>query len=383
VRNGAADWGDYDHDGDLDVVLTGRDNTFSIISRVYRNEGSDVFTTTAAALTGVFTGSAEWLDFNGDSHLDLLLLGCTDSGCGTYATKLYQGDGSGGFGEVSAGLPQGLHAGEAVAGDYDNDGDPDLLITGFYLAEIYRNDGGGFTDLNAGLTPVGDADQAWGDYDNDGDLDILVVGSAAGNVDTAKLYRNDGGDVFTATNLALPGVRQGDVAWADYDQDGDLDFLVTGSAGANPLTRLYRNATAAANVIPSAPVNLAAVVMTATVTLSWQAGPDSATPANGLTYAVRVGLLTGSDVSAPPANLDTGCRRVAAFGAAGAGLNATLTSLAPGRYTWSVQAIDTALAGSAFAAPSSFIIAPYSPPPPPSGNLTFLPLLARDSLAGC
>ncbi|MBK7028482.1 MAG: VCBS repeat-containing protein [Bacteroidales bacterium] len=65
--------------------------------------------------------------------------------------------------------------------DYDKDGDLDILVTGNtgsgpYVAAIYRNDLGSFININAGLTGIDNSSVAWGDYDNDGDPDILATG---------------------------------------------------------------------------------------------------------------------------------------------------------------------------------------------------------------
>ena len=69
---------------------------------------------------------------------------------------------------------------------------------------------------------------AWGDYDNDGDLDILLTGREyTGRI--SKIYRNNGDNTFTEqTSISLTGVGSGSVAWGDYDNDGDLDILLTG-----------------------------------------------------------------------------------------------------------------------------------------------------------
>ena len=80
------------------------------------------------------------------------------------------------------------------------------------------------------LTDVTNSAVAWGDYDNDGDLDILLTGHAGGSsIQTSALYRNTGG-VFSldvAATVVLTQVGDGDVAWGDYDLDGDLDLLLS------------------------------------------------------------------------------------------------------------------------------------------------------------
>ena len=57
---------------------------------------------------------------------------------------------------------------------------------------------------------------AWGDYDSDGDLDILLAGDLEPGY-VSRLYRNDGGSVFTDTDAGLSGVFLGSVGWGDYD----------------------------------------------------------------------------------------------------------------------------------------------------------------------
>ncbi len=78
---------------------------------------------------------------------------------------------------------------------------------------------------------------AWGDYDNDGDLDILLTGLGPS---ISRIYRNDGG-TFTDIEAGLPGVNFSSVAWGDYDNDDDLDILLTGQSGSEDITRIYRN----------------------------------------------------------------------------------------------------------------------------------------------
>ena len=82
---------------------------------------------------------------------------------------------------------------------------------------------------------------AWGDYDNDGDLDILLTGDHGSGGRVAKVYRNDGGGTFTDIGAGLTGVYDSSVAWGDYDNDGDLDILLTGYSGSGKVAKVYRN----------------------------------------------------------------------------------------------------------------------------------------------
>ncbi|NOR44953.1 MAG: hypothetical protein GQ534_05145, partial [Candidatus Delongbacteria bacterium] len=96
-----------------------------------------------------------------------------------------------------------------------------------------------FTDIGAVLTGVSNSSAVWGDYDNDGDLDFIITGNT-GSAGSAIIYRNDSG-VFTDINAGLPGVSDGSSAFADYDNDGDLDILLTGYTGMENISKIYRN----------------------------------------------------------------------------------------------------------------------------------------------
>ena len=80
-----------------------------------------------------------------------------------------------------------------------------------------------FAAIAAGLEGVAGSSVAWGDYDNDGDLDILLAGGS-GYHDISRVYRNDGGS-FMDIAAGLAGGWGSSVAWGDYDNDGDLDIL--------------------------------------------------------------------------------------------------------------------------------------------------------------
>jgi len=250
VYDSSVAWGDYDNDGDLDILLTGNSGS-SRISRIYRNDAG-IFTDIEAGLTGAFTSSVAWGDYDNDGDLDILLTGSSFSGA---ISHIYRNDQSADgptrvFTDINAGLI-GVYNSSVAWGDYDNDGDLDILLTGYSFSgetsHIYRNDGPStgsgyiFTDINAGLTGFGNGSAAWGDYDNDGDLDILLTGADVSYNPTSRIYQNNSG-VFTDINAGLIGAVGGSTAWGDYDNDGDLDVLLSGfDASYNCISRIYHN----------------------------------------------------------------------------------------------------------------------------------------------
>ncbi|MBI4917566.1 MAG: VCBS repeat-containing protein [Acidobacteria bacterium] len=357
---GQVAWGDYDNDGDLDILLEGDIGTR--ITRVYRNDGGGAFTDIGAALPGVYSGDVAWGDCDNDDDLDILLTGNDIDGI--HHTQVFLNQGGGVFSDAGAGLV-GLYWSSARWGDYDNDGDLDIVASGstgwpvVRTTTVYRNDGPGvFTDTGAGLTGLGGT-VAWGDYDNDGDLDVLLSG-LNGSEYVTKVFRNDGDDAFVDIGAALVGVSGGAAEWGDYDGDGDLDILLSGSTGTGSLTRVYRNDLGVANSTPAAPADASASTTDGIAVLAWLPSADVETPPAGLTYNVRIGTAPGGvDVQPPMADLGSGLRRLPALGNAQHGTMARL-KLLQGTYYWAVQAIDTAFAGSPFSSEGTFTVCAYA-----------------------
>ena len=243
VREGTVAWGDYDNDYDLDLLVAGADSTGRPVTRLYRNENGVAFGTITTSLPAITRGGVNWVDYNNDGRLDIFLHGDTTSGS---IAQLYRNDSNSIFTKVDVNFP-GINNSSTDWADYDNDGDLDLLFTGInnstYISRIYNNDGGVFTDIGAGLVAIGDSAVAWGDYDGDGDEDIVMSGETNFSVSApiTAIYRNDNG-LFTNINAGLHGVLDGTIGWGDFDNDGDLDLVVSGKDNAeNVSTRLYQN----------------------------------------------------------------------------------------------------------------------------------------------
>jgi hypothetical protein len=356
LANCSVAWGDYNNDGLLDILLSG-DTGSGYITRVYQNNGDGTFTDINAGLPGLAYCSVAWGDYNNDGLLDILLSGYTGS---NYITSIYRNNGDGTFIDISAGLP-GVAACSVAWGDYNNDGLLDILLSGDtgsgYITRVYQNNGDGtFTNIAAGLPGVAYCSAAWGDYNNDGLLDILLSGDTGSNYITS-IYQNNGDGTFTDIAAGLPGLPYCSVAWGDFDNDGRLDLVLSGLSSdfQSALTSIYKGMSPLTNTPPAAPTGLAAAALGNTVWLSWTAPAGGQTPAAGLSYNLRVGTTPGgSDILSPESNITNGFRRLPAFG--WARTNALL-KLAPGTTNyWSVQAVDSAFAGSPFATEGKFVM---------------------------
>ena len=354
VTDSSCPWGDFDNDGLLDFLLTGGGGSSGLVE-VWRNTGTGFVR--SISLPGVYYSTAAWGDYDNDGWLDFVLAGVVPDGTGdNYVTRLYHNNGNQTFSLVPTTLP-GVYVGEVAWGDYDNDGDLDILLTGAGMSgnvsAVFRNNGqGGFANINAGLEPLGVSTAAWGDLDNDGWLDIALMGQTDitdANSAVARVYHNNGNGTFALVpnaGLAANTSSYGCLTVADYDKDGRLDIA---TSGYNNATRIIRNYWPATNTPPTGPANLVATVMGTNALLTWTAGGDSRTPAPGLSYNLRVGTAPGLSNIVSPLAAANGWRRVPLPGNMQQNLSATLMGLKYGsNYYWSVQAIDASFAGSPF-----------------------------------
>lgn len=224
-----------------------------------------------------------WIDYDQNGLLDLYLV--NSAATKAYEPKkalrsaLYRNNGDGTFTDVTekAGVgAEGLFGMGVAAGDYDNDGFPDLFVLGYGRCILYRNNGDGtFADVTerAGVKNEGKwgSSAAWFDYDNDGRLDLVIANYVAwapeldfwcgdhapgmrsychpDDFDAVPptLYHNNGDGTFTdvskSSGIALKPANGLGVVTFDYDGDGWQDVFIANDSLPNLLFHNNRDGT--------------------------------------------------------------------------------------------------------------------------------------------
>jgi len=257
------------------LVLTDVTEEAGIVWTQFSGESSDRF------LIETMGGGVGFLDFDGDGLLDIFFVngGETPRGksAGPVRNALYRNLGNGKFADVAAkaGVDQIAAYGMGVAAaDFDNDGFPDLYVTGFPRSYLFHNNGDGtFSDISepSGVKNEGRwaASAAWFDFDRDGLLDLVVTNYAQFSFADRKkceikgipsycaqtsysglpltLFHNDGSghftDVSATSGLARLAGRALGVVAIDVNDDGWTDLFVARDASPNLLLINQRDGT--------------------------------------------------------------------------------------------------------------------------------------------
>lgn len=193
VSDGALAWGDYDNDGDYDLLVTGKDKNNIATTSLYNNY-NNTFAKVKIDFTGLKYSDCAWGDYDNDGDDDIIA--CGEDNYGNIITLIFNNINHGDFIKINTNIP-GVRTGSVDWGDFDHDGDIDILITGesinnTILSRIYRNDRNNiFNEIDTKITGVYLSDGAWGDYDNDGDLDLFISGLTKDYKPVSKIYRNE------------------------------------------------------------------------------------------------------------------------------------------------------------------------------------------------
>lgn len=244
VYLGSAAWGDYDKDGNIDLLLSGIDNLGNLYAEIYQNNGDSTFSNINAGFDGIERGVVNWNDYNNDNYLDAFIIGKNSDG--TCISKLYSNDKDGTFSEITTGII-GLYESDAAWADFNNDGWIDIIVSGANSSntaytKLYKNNGDStFTEVSAGFVNSLHADVAWVDYNNDGYVDVIITGhDTDSGSPLTKLYSNNGDGTFSVINTGIINVTYGDVQTADFDADGYQDVVIAGS-NSGRYAYIYKN----------------------------------------------------------------------------------------------------------------------------------------------
>jgi predicted nucleotidyltransferase len=249
IQSGSIAMADVDGDGDNDVLITGVNPSNLGIAKLYLNNGTGIFTQVLnTPFDGVRNSSIAFEDIDGDNDLDVLITGANNSQLRT--TKLYRNGGLGNFTLITGTTFDLVFFSSVAFADIDGDNDADILITGRVgfnnkVAKLYKNNGTGIFTLVNG-TPFDGVDLSsisFADIDGDNDEDVLITGTNNSNTKISKLYRNDGiGNFLLINNTIFDGVNYSSIAFADVDKDNDLDVLITGTNTNNTIiSKMYLN----------------------------------------------------------------------------------------------------------------------------------------------
>lgn len=243
-------WHDADLDGNLDLFISNGNDITQSPDFIYHNTGSAIPTThTWSTGSADYSGHCAVADINADGYPEFVVANYIAPGW--VATNSYQyANNAGTLSTIPAwSSPHQFHSFSCEFGDVDGDGDHDLAFAcgeGYNQIKdnlrVYYNVGGALSAdsfwLSGSTTYM--LDVAWADYDRDGDLDLAFCGDES----RIWLYRNDNG------NLTLfPVWMSGDVghsntlAWGDIDGDGWLELAVAENFqnGGDGKFKVYKN----------------------------------------------------------------------------------------------------------------------------------------------
>ena len=418
LETSTINWADIDNDNDLDLLFQ---------EHVIINEGNDIFNETSTLTLDYLDNSSTkgtFGDVNNDNQPDYLLSG-SHNGFIPFS-KVFINNGFGSFPDSLIINLLGFRHGAIAIGDYDSDGDQDIAICGIYSGNerktiIYSNKDGQFIDIEANLSGVNVGTLDWGDFDKDGDLDLLLCGSVGTaynakteiyqnnngtfelfinnpswvnmdgvflgfakwadidcdgyldvlfggcfsySVQFVKFYKNNAGEGFSLiSKTGLPPLNTVSCNLADYNNDGYIDMVLSGKNEDNEIeTAIYRNGygtnSNVSNNPPNAPENLRVSVSDDEISFSWDKSNDDSTPQEAISYNIYVySILDSSYIVSPLADTSSGFRKIAGIGNTSLNNSFTLDSLPLGTYYWSVQSIDNSFAGGPFAPVDTFTVA--------------------------
>jgi fibronectin type 3 domain-containing protein len=248
LYNARFSWGDYNNDGLMDLAVIGQNDDIGNITKIYENKNGS-FQDLNLANRAFRYGDVKWVDLNNDGWLDLSIIG--QSGAAVVYQQLINNKGV--FEVSTPASVAGLKFATMTFGDYNNNGTLDMFTTGQDVngnarSYLYQNDGKGnfkvdpeFNAFNA-VPDMYNADARFLDYDLDGDLDLIYSGTGTNGSPQGGIRVNTLLDPKITTNNYGQNSNNGytygmnlamkdaKLDIADMDGDGDTDIVAMGTA---------------------------------------------------------------------------------------------------------------------------------------------------------
>ena len=366
-------WGDLDNDGDIDLAMSGIDETgqyiFSIsywepLSNSFVLETANIYGGEFQFMEGFINGDLKIVDVDLDGDNDIVYSG--ENGIGNpmagikYNTFIDKNNGY-----YNDYLPiEGLKEStvEVLKLNKRNNYLTVLVngvnyegINAFYKYKgVYESAPSPGYEADGIFPKLKNGDIAVGDFDNNGTNDLLFTGETQDAIPTTKLFLQGLNGSFKESELVLEGLRESTANFVDYDMDGDLDIFLSGSSSSGAKTLLYKSEIA--NKKNTAPQIISGLQVedlgNGKVKFTWDTPSDDFS--DNLGYVLRLGITPGgTELSNTESDLLTGTRLITK--SAPIYSNFYETQLDPGNYFWAVQAIDTGLKGGVFSEEASFV----------------------------
>jgi len=422
LYHGDISWVDINKDGWIDLVVSGFDGTLPQ-TKVYINNGGTGFTASAEyVLPQLYSSKMAWGDLDNDGDIDLAIYGIDKDGNYVFSV-LYKNDHQNIFQMepfntyILGPNYQGCINGDLKMVDIDLDGDNDIVFSGegkngvpvggiiyntyvntnssnvlydnqFYLknstievakmntlnskvsilmsgadsngaVQLYSStilSGNGGAGTENQFPKLKNGDIAVADYNNDGTNDILFTGENELGTPITNLYSQDANGNYSESPIGLQGLRNSTANWVDYDMDGDLDLFLTGTGATGGVKCLLYESDIAnkKNTAPAIVTGLIAEDLgNGKIKFKWDQPKDDYSKELG--YVIKLGITPGgTEFSNTESNLTTGSRLITK--PAPVYTNFYEMQLDPGKYYWSVQAVDTGLKGGPFSDENSFML---------------------------
>lgn len=257
------DAGDYDGDGDQDLVVTGQlssDKYGNVVRRtaIYKNDGQGDFTRLGVNFYNVEQGTAKFIDINNDKKPDLVIAGLRNR-YGTVVTYI-QNNGNFKIGDDFTNDDFGFEGVDIVTGDVNRDGFTDFITLGKGYQEsnmIFLNEEGEEEKSKAANRQFQPSENVFDNYDSnmskntilwedlngDGRRDVVFVGQRPNQQPRLDIWKGtaDGFEKSNYSSVANFGLH-GSVVAFDFDDDGDLDLFASGEdANGDPVSMLLEN----------------------------------------------------------------------------------------------------------------------------------------------